>query len=432
MNLKNTFKQFIYSGTHSQLEDSKRLAIQIANFDGLLTLVTLAIYFSISIIKDYRPLLVLYSIGIVLVLLGLGLIRYRKYDSGRIIIHLNGLAQIFISGDYYLPGSGYEYYYFTSLTIPLITFSLEEHWKGIILSAMAAVICFVQMYIGPGLILSPIKAPPEESMAALLIVMIYIIVVFAVFRWQLNKTQQEMKRQSAELIHSSNLMALGEMSGGIAHELNNPLQSLIFQNESLRRLIMDFGENSVAFHKRLESMDATILKISKMIKGLRDLSRDGSEDPPEVVSISEILEDVLSISIERLKKLNIDLKVNGNVEIKVKTQHVQIAQVFLNLINNAVDAIKKHDQKWIRIEVSSKNDWVLIKFIDSGQGIDETIAQKMMKPFFTTKDPSIGTGLGLSISDSIMKKNGGRLTYDSSSLNTTFIVELPLTQEVQK
>jgi signal transduction histidine kinase len=104
----------------------------------------------------------------------------------------------------------------------------------------------------------------------------------------------------------------------------------------------------------------------------------------------------------------------------------QLSQVFVNLINNSVDAIEELAQKWIKFEMDEDKDYITIKVSDSGKGIPIDIQEKMFKPFFTTKGLGKGTGLGVGICNKIVTKiHKGEFYIDNQSVNTTFVVKLP-------
>jgi C4-dicarboxylate-specific signal transduction histidine kinase len=115
-------------------------------------------------------------------------------------------------------------------------------------------------------------------------------------------------------------------------------------------------------------------------------------------------------------------------------REAEIIQVLLNLINNACDAVASLPDKWVKVEFQivdapagfKHRKEIIISVIDSGAGIPKNIVDKLMQPFFTTKDPDKGTGLGLSISNNIIKNHGGRLEYNSKSPNTRFDITLPI------
>jgi C4-dicarboxylate-specific signal transduction histidine kinase len=108
---------------------------------------------------------------------------------------------------------------------------------------------------------------------------------------------------------------------------------------------------------------------------------------------------------------------------------VQIEQVLLNLLNNSFDAIQTLEEKWIRVEIKSDANNVEWHVIDSGRGIPEDVAEKMMLPFFTTKEVGKGTGLGLSISSGIMRSHMGELLIEKNAEHTTFVIRIPRLQE---
>ena len=222
------------------------------------------------------------------------------------------------------------------------------------------------------------------------------------------------------------MAALAEMSGGIAHEINNPLQVLSAHISLMKKQLSGIKETPDRVLKSLEQMDETVTRISKLVKSLKNLSRNVESENLSTFLLSSVFEDLLSVSSQKLKHLNIDLKIQGDTNIKVHGQIVPLSQVFINLINNAIDAIGNHDNKWIKIDIfNNDGNKNIITLTDSGLGIPKDVTQKIMLPFFTTKDPGKGTGLGLSISTSLIEKMGGRLYYDISSFNTKFIIELP-------
>ena len=109
----------------------------------------------------------------------------------------------------------------------------------------------------------------------------------------------------------------------------------------------------------------------------------------------------------------------------VECREAEIGQVIVNLINNACDAVKDENQRWVKVEVCSNSEKVFIQVTDSGPGIPDDLKEKILKPFFTTKPVGQGTGLGLSITKSILDAHQGQLCLDENSKNTKFVVELP-------
>lgn len=412
------------------MEENKKIAIQIASFDGIASLITFFFYIFYNINRDNLLITMSHSISFALCALGIFLINKRYYDSGRILIHFVGLFGIFLSIDAVPVSSGFEFYYFAPLIVPFVTFTPDELNKSILLSVSGIIVFCLQQFIGHGVLSPLVQISDADRIITIGILFVYIIGLFSISRWQMNNAYKKIKSQQSELIHISNIAALGEMSGGIAHEINNPLQILSTQILFVKKQLDSLDNIPSRVLKALDQMEETVQRISKLVKGLRNLSRNVANDPQVIFPISEALDDMLAVSAQKLKHLGIDLKIEGDSKIRVQGHMVQLSQVFINLVNNAVDAIDGHEKKWIHIYIfNNLNDKTIITFTDSGEGINKEVAAKIMNPFFTTKDPGRGTGLGLSISNSMISKVGGRLFYDNTSPNTKFVIELPALSE---
>lgn len=124
--------------------------------------------------------------------------------------------------------------------------------------------------------------------------------------------------------------------------------------------------------------------------------------------------------------MKLDLKdIEG---LKIEGRPAQLSQVILNLISNAVDAIMHQPEKWVELKITLQNEMIIFSVTDSGNGIPKEVAEKIMQPFFTTKEIGKGTGLGLSISKGIVEDHQGKFYYDENCKNTRFCVEIPIIQ----
>lgn len=407
-------------GIHDGLSEEKKLALRIALMDAYWSLVAMSFYTFYSFHNNLFPAFYIHCACFALTIFGTFLLSLRKYDFGRILIHQVGLAEIFLTADAVGVTSGYEFYYFTSIAVPFITFTFEEQWKATMLTTIACLTLIFQQIAGHGLIMNHMEVPPEDRMIAILFVMFYVLTVFTIGRIQLKRAQKSLRDRSDELMKASNLIILGEMSAGIAHEINNPLQSL-----SLNLMVMKdkYPHHDLISHYALN--ESLIQKMGKMVQGLKDLSKSDQAYDTEVFVFSKVMEDVLAITSGRIKKNNIQIFIHDEQLLKTRASKVQMTQVLINLLNNSIDAIKLLEVRWIKIEVESWDQFLQISISDSGKGISNHVADNMMRPFFTTKDRNHGTGLGLSISKSIVEKNNGSLFYDASSENTKFILLLP-------
>lgn len=228
-----------------------------------------------------------------------------------------------------------------------------------------------------------------------------------------------------QMIQSNKMASLGEMASGIAHEINNPLAIIKMTALQMQKNISD--ENTV-LKNGAAKIDSTVDRISKIIQGLRTFSRDGRNDPFEIVSFDHLIDEILSFCKERLKHHSITLiKDELDPNLVFEGRQIEISQVILNLLNNAIDAVDPlpADNKWIRISAKNNGSFLEIKIIDSGNGIPMEIQSKMFQPFFTTKEIGKGTGLGLSLSLTIIKNHLGEIFLDNDSPNTCFVLRLP-------
>lgn len=234
------------------------------------------------------------------------------------------------------------------------------------------------------------------------------------------------KQQEAKIFASARLSSLGEMAGGIAHEINNPLAIIQAKAEFLKKRLDPQGKDREFLGEGLDKITATCQRIVGIIKGLRSFSRNSENDPFIPVPLKTVVNDVLGLISEKIKMSFIKLDVDIHEDFVVKGRPAQLGQVFMNLISNSYDSIESQEEKWIHIHASTMSKGRLeIRITDSGKGIDGDIQSRIMQPFFTTKEVGKGTGLGLSIAKGIIEDHAGKFWLDSSSPRTCFVIELP-------
>jgi C4-dicarboxylate-specific signal transduction histidine kinase len=244
---------------------------------------------------------------------------------------------------------------------------------------------------------------------------------------QVRKRTEQLLDAESKLINSAKMSALGEMAGGIAHEINTPLATITLLSGQVQEILQEAeAENGSLLLKLTKGIEDTAARISKIIQGLRIFSRDGSKDPMEEKSLREVIESTLALCNEKFKNRQINLQVDPIPDVMLMCRPTQISQVLLNLFNNSYDAIGEQAKSWIKINCEYGDEFVVMRVTDSGLGIANDIQNKMFQPFFTTKDIGKGTGLGLSISKGLVEANGGRIYYDSSSPNTSFVLQFPV------
>lgn len=244
---------------------------------------------------------------------------------------------------------------------------------------------------------------------------------------------QELERQRAKALYAAKMATLGEMAGGVAHKINNPLAIIGLASSHLSLLLCEPKEaiDLEACNQAISQIDLTVEKVSHIIKGLKFFSRDASVDTFEVKDINAILSNTFNFCKETLATKQIDFSlVTSKKEFFIYCRETEISQVVLNLITNAADAIDDLKEKWIKVVAEEVEGQIKITITDSGKGIKEEYREKIMTPFFTTKDLGKGVGLGLSISKQITEKHDGNLSLNVESPNTEFIITFPVARNV--
>ncbi len=251
---------------------------------------------------------------------------------------------------------------------------------------------------------------------------------------QLSETMKELKNTQDSLVYTSRMSAIGEMAGGIAHEINNPLAIISGSIFQIKKGLRDTHINPETLLNITNRISDTIERITQIIMSLKIVSRDSEVTKARDINLRDILIDATSICNERFKAHGIDFHFDPYNQIyntMVYVDRVQLSQVFINLLSNSYDAVEGTRDAWIKIEVEDVKNFARVKVIDSGHGIAKEIVGRIFDPFFTSKDVGHGTGLGLSISKGIMEKNGGSLQLDNESQNTCFIAELPKSNPIE-
>ncbi len=237
------------------------------------------------------------------------------------------------------------------------------------------------------------------------------------------RAEAHLRRTQEELIQASKLAALGRLSAGLSHELNQPLTA-----------IRGYAENARVFLSREDQgmADANLGRIAEMsermariIRNLRTYARNESVGERPIV-VQQPIRDALVLLDSELRKAGVEVVLDlGEEDIWVIGGDVRLQQVFVNFVSNALDAMKGVVRRRLEVRVAAVDDFVSVAVSDSGCGIAQDDIARVFDPFFTTKDVGQGTGLGLSISYGIVKAFGGRIEVKSCpDRGTTFTAKL--------
>ncbi len=241
---------------------------------------------------------------------------------------------------------------------------------------------------------------------------------------RLQATERELETQRINAIQSARLASLGEMAGGIAHEINNPLAIIMASAQRLSRELT--RQNLDQVQRCTNQILQTGDRIAQVVSSLRKLSRDGSNTPRTEFHVRQLIDEVMGICEEKIRRAGIKLVIDLQEDLILSANEVELSQVLFNLLSNACDAIAEQSDPWIQLIGRRQGDVFNLSVVDSGSGIPASLAERIMEPFFTTKELGKGTGLGLSISLSIAKRHGGDLRLDKDSPHTKFDLLIPL------
>ena len=240
------------------------------------------------------------------------------------------------------------------------------------------------------------------------------------------KAEQENLIKEKALAESSRLSSLGQFVGGVAHEINNPL-TIVTTSTSYLKLYLKKHDSidKDLFLKTLDQIEETAIRMAEIVNNLKSFSRSPKEEDRGLNNLKSIVEGTINLSRNKFKLKGIEIRENY-MDCQVNCNPTQLAQVIINLINNATDALENETNAWIEITISEINDnGVRVSVKDSGDRIPNELVDKIMEPFFTTKSFGKGTGLGLSISRNIINDHGGKLYYNKEANNCEFVFELP-------
>lgn len=228
-----------------------------------------------------------------------------------------------------------------------------------------------------------------------------------------------------ELEHLNKIASIGRMASGIVHEINNPIA--IIRGYDL--IYSTYKKNNSLSAEKYEEMHTKIQqmaeRIQHIIKGLKIIAHKDTFEFTNLVSIQKLIKDSIELSAIKIKESGVSVEFEELIpDVEIWGDHVQLSQIIINLISNAIDAINHHPSPWIYIFCKRDEKFIKICVKDCGNGIPEDSIAKIFDPFYTSKQIGKGTGLGLSISQKIAEAHRGELYVETAEQNTTFVLKL--------
>ncbi len=248
----------------------------------------------------------------------------------------------------------------------------------------------------------------------------------------LKETNDELKKTQDQLVQSEKMSAIGQLASGVAHEINNPLSGVL-GNIQIIKMELRAGTKIDDMGELLTVIEESARRCKAITQNLLDFSRL-KKDVFEAFDVHRALNSVIMLLAHSLKNLNIKIEkryAEGLPGVFGNTNEIQ--QVFLNMVSNARWAIGKKGKSGGSITFETRkidDDFIEVRFSDTGIGMSNETAQRIFDPFYTTKEVGKGTGLGLSLCYEIMRRHNGALNVESEEgKGTTFIIKLPIAKD---
>ncbi|MCB0392486.1 MAG: GHKL domain-containing protein, partial [Bdellovibrionales bacterium] len=236
--------------------------------------------------------------------------------------------------------------------------------------------------------------------------------------------ESELEESQIIALNANKFAALGQMAGGLSHELNNPLAIIDLSANALINRIKTGNLTEENLIEGLNKIISTVKRIAKIIDSIKQITRMEPLEALQPINVEFLVEESISICSNFLDRNDLELKLEVQENLpRLIVNPVEISQVMVNLFKNAFDAISEQSVKTIITRAYLKGRTVILSVTDNGPGIPVEIREKILEPFFTTKPVGSGTGLGLSISKGLCESNNAKLYLDTTNENTTFCIE---------
>lgn len=233
---------------------------------------------------------------------------------------------------------------------------------------------------------------------------------------ELVESENQLKLERQKAVHAAKLASLGQMSAGVAHEINNPLLIISGNLE----LLSKWREDESRFQRAIATIEKSIVRISRIVNGLKKFSRTTDSQNLHYEPLANLIQEAILLTESKLKMSAVECSFNCDYEVEIPCDPLEIEQVIVNLISNSIDAIKNLELKTISISVFRRGSEAVLQVLDSGPVFSVEVENKIFEPFFTTKPVGEGTGLGLSVVKGILDQHGAQIHVNRDYPTTCF------------
>lgn len=315
--------------------------------------------------------------------------------------------------------------------LPLIGVILLGHKGGLIGLGLNLLACLTIFFLEKFNFVTPYNGAHANVFYPIVYLTISIVAFNVV--WAMQKAKQEsdelITKMYNEIILKAQISSLVKLSEGMSHEINNPLAVISMRTQKLKENLnlvsIENPEDLAKIRQNLDKIQNSTERITKVVSSLFQFSHSSEDEHMEQHHLNDVINTALETVAFRGAAKKIQFDYNDTKNFKVDIKKGQLIQVIANLLNNAIDALDGADNKLIQIKAYEENSKIYISVTDSGPGIPKEFQDKVLLPFFTTKEIGKGSGMGLSISLGIMQAMGGDLWLDKTSEHSKFVIELP-------
>lgn len=293
-------------------------------------------------------------------------------------------------------------------------------FTAILASALLLILSMSEKF---GIQVSSIKPSSLVSGIVLIIVVIFLSSLIYFYELERQNNQKKIIKYQKDLAHTKRLASLGNVSSGLAHEMNNPL-TVVRGNVDILQTLNSMGKmNEEKLTKHLGMIERNLLRVESIISAFRTYSSQEHLSDFERLTVSEVIKN--TIEADQYESENFKIEITGNIEQQLEGNQNLLKKVFQSLMHNSFYELKEIKDSKLVFDIKDTGNSTVITATDTGHGIPADVAEKIFDPFFTTKDVGEGSGMGLSLAFNIISLHGGKLFYNSSSAKTQFIIELP-------
>lgn len=355
-------------------------------------------------------------------------------NTGRFLLLISGNLVIFYFASAFKGEANFQFFFFSLSTAAFVHFSWEER-KYFFLIILPVFLLLLGDFYSWDFFSVPHQTYNLQYLRLISTIaplfqialgFFYFLKQSVKFEAESNENLKKLEIEYSKQIQVQKMSSLGEMAGGIAHEINNPLMVIIGTTYQIKKELEKALPPNHPVFSRMEKIDSMVQRIVRIIQALRNFSRNSEHDMSELIELQTIINSTLDLCQERFVTNGIKLEISGDKNLKILCRPTEISQVLLNLLNNAFDATNLREGAKVSINTRVIDGKVEITVEDNGHGIDPHIVDKIMQPFFSTKDIGKGTGLGLSISKGLIEGHKGTLAFIPGVGKTTFQITLPL------